>query len=181
MIDIDHFKRVNDRHGHGAGDDVLKFFAALLSLQLRGTDVCARTGGEEFAAVLPETSLEQGACTAERLRRAVEEARVPSDHAAEAICITVSVGAAELQPGESLELLLARADRALYAAKQQGRNRVVSEPRSLPRKAVVAAGEDDGGADEHRRLERLAVEESADHGDERQPEKIDRHDQRRVA
>lgn len=123
MLDIDHFKSVNDRHGHAAGDDVLRFLGAAVSLQLRASDVAGRTGGEEFALLLPETALEQAAATAERLREAVARTPIPTDEAGAPIPVTVSVGVAALRgAGDSLDALLARADDALYAAKRAGRN-----------------------------------------------------------
>ena len=124
MIDLDKFKDVNDRYGHAAGDDVLKFLAVNLSLHSRSTDTCGRTGGEEFAIVLPETALGEALITAERIRAAVERTPVPSDHAEMPIAVTVSIGVAQLARGQSLDQLLEQADRALYGAKRSGRNRV---------------------------------------------------------
>src|SRR6185436_11318492 len=125
MLDIDHFKAVNDRHGHAAGDDVLKLISATFAWGLRDADVCGRIGGEEFAVVLPETGLAQAMQTAERLRLTVAKTAVPTDHAPEPLRVTVSVGVAALSDGESLDELLARADQSLYQAKRAGRNRVV--------------------------------------------------------
>jgi diguanylate cyclase (GGDEF)-like protein len=124
MIDVDHFKAVNDRHGHAAGDDVLRHLAVTLQLALRGTDVCARMGGEEFAVLLPETGMEAGREVAERIRRAVAAARVPSEHAPVPLQVTVSIGVAPFSAQRPLEAILARADRELYGAKRAGRNRV---------------------------------------------------------
>jgi len=128
MIDLDKFKQVNDRFGHAAGDDVLKFLAVSLSLHSRSTDTCGRIGGEEFAIVLPETALPEALASAERIREAVARTPVPTDQSAEPIAITVSIGAATLAPGQSLDALLEEADRALYEAKRSGRNRVASVP-----------------------------------------------------
>ena len=128
MIDIDHFKTVNDRYGHAAGDDVLKFLAVTLSLHSRSTDTCGRIGGEEFALVLPETALAEALKTAERIREAVARTPVPTDQSAEPIPVTVSIGAAALAPAQSLDELLEQADRALYEAKGSGRNRVAGVP-----------------------------------------------------
>jgi diguanylate cyclase (GGDEF)-like protein len=131
MLDLDHFKAVNDRHGHAAGDDVLRFLSTAVALQLRATDVAGRTGGEEFVLVLPETGLEDALASAERVRLTVARTPVPTDEAAQPIPLTVSIGVAALEPGAgSLDELLARADEALYAAKRSGRNRVcVAAPR----------------------------------------------------
>lgn len=125
MLDLDHFKAVNDRYGHGAGDDVLRFLGAAVSLQLRGTDIAARSGGEEFVMLLPETRLAEALATAERVRNAIASTPVPTDEAPEPIRIAVSIGVATLDAGcGSLEELIARADAALYEAKRTGRNRV---------------------------------------------------------
>ena len=124
MLDLDHFKAVNDRHGHAAGDDVLRFMGAAVALQLRATDVAGRTGGEEFALVLPETGLEDALATAERVRLAVAQTPVPTNESPQPIPVTVSIGVAALEPGSTLDDLLSRADEALYAAKRSGRNRV---------------------------------------------------------
>src|SRR6185436_2617533 len=90
MLDIDHFKAINDRYGHAAGDDVLKALGAALARVLRSADISGRTGGEEFAAVLPETGLAQAMQTAERVRQAIAELVVPTDHAREPLRVTVS-------------------------------------------------------------------------------------------
>jgi diguanylate cyclase (GGDEF)-like protein len=126
MIDIDHFKAVNDRYGHAAGDAVLRALAGTLARSLRGGDVCGRLGGEEFAAVLPDESREGAAATAERLRAAVERLNVGSG-GKEWIRFTVSVGvAAYPENGETLSALMKRADARLYHAKEGGRNRMVA-------------------------------------------------------
>lgn len=119
MIDIDHFKFVNDTWGHLRGDEVLKAVAQLLAGHLRGIDTFARWGGEEFAALLPHTNLEEALHTAERLRRAVEGETLDGSGS-----ITISGGVAVCHAGESAQDLVARADRALYRAKQGGRNRI---------------------------------------------------------
>jgi diguanylate cyclase (GGDEF)-like protein len=127
MIDIDHFKRVNDEHGHAAGDELLRALGACLRESLRGSDVCGRIGGEEFAVVLPDEDLEGGAATAERLRRLVEQLAVESEAGGGRIAVTVSIGVAEFpRDGDALEPLLRRADERLYRGKQDGRNRVVA-------------------------------------------------------
>ena len=121
MIDIDHFKRVNDEHGHAAGDEVLRALGATLAASLRGGDICGRLGGEEFAAVLPDEDREGGAATAERLRRVLEQLSVDGGSAREPIRFTVSVGAAAFpQDGGTLEALLQCADARMYRAKEGG-------------------------------------------------------------
>ena len=127
MIDIDHFKSINDRFGHALGDAALRAIAATLRRDLRKTDLCGRIGGEEFALVLPETSLRSAAATAERMRRDVAAARLAAPRG-DAIALRVSIGVAALQPGrQTVEALLAEADRLLYQAKSAGRNRVVAQ------------------------------------------------------
>ncbi len=125
MIDIDHFKSVNDRYGHQVGDEVLKAVSQTLLSGLRKVDILARYGGEEIVALLPETPCEKGAHVAERLRRSVEDLAVPRD-GGEALRVTISLGvAAHPEPrAESDEVLLRWADDALYRAKRGGRNRV---------------------------------------------------------
>ncbi|GAB4435640.1 MAG: diguanylate cyclase [Chloroflexi bacterium OHK40] len=127
MVDLDHFKAVNDNHGHQVGDQVLQAVAQLFAANLRSADVAARYGGEELVVLLPDTGPAQAQQAAERLREAV--GRSPLGGGANPIAITVSIGVAALQGAElreSLELLLARADEALYAAKRAGRNRVMN-------------------------------------------------------
>lgn len=121
LFDADHFKRVNDRFGHPAGDAVLRHFAASLSAAFRQVDVVARVGGEEFAVMLPSTDLE-GACkVANRLRALVASSPIQIDGST--IHYTVSGGVAAMEPGISgLDSLMKRADQALYAAKARGRN-----------------------------------------------------------
>lgn len=130
-LDIDHFKAVNDTHGHDAGDAVLRDVAARLMRGLRPSDVVGRLGGEEFAVVLPETTADAAVMLAERLR--TEVAETPCGGSARSIPVTVSIGAAQahdgIEPGPTgLERLLKQADEALYAAKAGGRNRVVAAP-----------------------------------------------------
>ena len=124
IIDIDHFKNVNDTYGHHVGDEVLRSLARRLADGLRREDLLGRIGGEEFAALLPQTDLEGALLAAERLRLAVESMVVPCD--GWEIRITVSIGASlqEAERVQDLERLLKSADSALYAAKQNGRNRV---------------------------------------------------------
>ncbi|MBL8308110.1 MAG: diguanylate cyclase [Rubrivivax sp.] len=123
MVDIDHFKRINDAHGHPVGDEVLRHAARVLSAGLRERDRLGRVGGEEFVAVLPRATLEQARLVAERMRKAVEDARLAGP--AGELCFTVSIGVAGLRRAETADALLQRADAALYAAKHGGRNAVV--------------------------------------------------------
>ncbi|HEY0957627.1 MAG TPA: GGDEF domain-containing protein [Roseateles sp.] len=121
MLDLDHFKAVNDTHGHAVGDAVLRSFAQRVQAQLRPSDVCARYGGEEFVVLLSGTAELLAVHAAERLRRAVADSPlVPG------VSITVSVGVACWQTGKDAATLLARADAAMYAAKRAGRNRVIA-------------------------------------------------------
>ncbi len=132
LLDIDHFKRINDSYGHQTGDRVLKEVAALVREQLRDSDVLARYGGEEFAALFPETGNEAAVEVAERVRRAVEAA-VFRDDAGQAFPLTISTGIAVFDPQTDDNVLQMRgdylvgqADRCLYMCKEQGRNRVIS-------------------------------------------------------
>jgi diguanylate cyclase (GGDEF)-like protein len=129
-LDIDHFKAINDRFGHAGGDTALKAFAGVCREALRECDILGRIGGEEFAVALPNTGLD-GACTiAERLRALVERLAIPHP-GAEPLHFTVSIGVASCTygdgPAPEVADLLARADKALYCAKEAGRNRVVAE------------------------------------------------------
>ncbi|MDT8878871.1 diguanylate cyclase [Halomonas saccharevitans] len=126
MLDIDHFKRLNDTYGHAAGDLALKAFAATSRDCLRPYDLFARIGGEEFAVMLVDTSPVEARIVLERLRAAVEEIRL--DVQGEMLGVTVSLGLAVMPPQGSLELALSRADEALYRAKHKGRNRLVPAP-----------------------------------------------------
>ncbi|MDO8959412.1 MAG: diguanylate cyclase [Rhodocyclaceae bacterium] len=121
MLDLDHFKRVNDQHGHAAGDAVLKAFAQEVTESLRKTDRAGRLGGEEFAILLPETHPDAAQAFAERLRLSVEALPIPFEGMT--LGITVSIGVTNVSP-EDIESTLRRGDRALYLAKEGGRNRV---------------------------------------------------------
>ncbi len=122
MLDIDHFKRVNDLYGHAAGDEVLRELAAILREQVRNVDIVARLGGEEFVLLFPETPLMGAAATVERIRRLIEERAFKG--VPKGARVTVSVGLVEHERGESLSDVLRRADVHLYRAKNRGRNRV---------------------------------------------------------
>jgi diguanylate cyclase (GGDEF)-like protein len=161
MIDIDHFKAINDEHGHACGDEVIRSLGAILKSQRRTYDYCGRYGGEEFLMVLPETELSDAAVVAERIRGYVEQVAIRCDDGGEdgagadpsagaeatsadaegpnagagskdhsrgrGFSLTASVGAALYRSGESRDAWISRADRAMYAAKQRGRNRVELE------------------------------------------------------
>jgi diguanylate cyclase (GGDEF)-like protein len=125
MIDIDHFKRVNDTYGHQVGDAVLVAVAALLQGQLRPYDTAARFGGEEFVLVLPSTELAAAGAVAERLRKLTANLSFAKEGAAD-LGLTISAGVAIVSPGSIVNAddLIRQADTALYRAKQDGRNRV---------------------------------------------------------
>ncbi|MBK1724127.1 GGDEF domain-containing protein [Thiocystis violacea] len=123
MMDLDHFKRINDGFGHAAGDQVLRDFGFLLRSSLRKGDIAGRFGGEEFLALLPETDLDTAQAVAERLCERVRDNRTLWKD--QILCITVSVGVVAVLPDELLEKAIGRADQALYAAKRAGRDRVV--------------------------------------------------------
>ena len=128
QLDIDHFKAVNDTHGHAAGDLVLQSFADTVRRNVRDTDVLARWGGEEFVLLLCDTPAADAVALMERLRQAVQAMQVPVPQSGGPITVTVSIGLARHTPADPLAGTLERADRALYAAKAGGRNRVVPAP-----------------------------------------------------
>ncbi|MEC4990710.1 MAG: GGDEF domain-containing protein, partial [Oscillatoria sp. PMC 1068.18] len=124
MIDIDYFKRINDTYGHFIGDEVLRTMSKAVLKSLRKVDSFARFGGEEFAILLPETNLETAKDVAERIRQNISQLVIPT--AEQLVQITVSIGVTTCKlKEESLEILLQRADQALYEAKNLGRDRVV--------------------------------------------------------
>ena len=148
MVDIDHFKDVNDEHGHEIGDRVLAWLGGVLARQSRGVDVAARTGGDEFAVLLPDTNAADGRRFADRVVRAVggADADVPSARRhglPDGLELTVSVGVSGAGAADA-GLLMDAAEQALYAAKGEGRNRVVAAdfdaPRSPPRLATLGSG-----------------------------------------
>jgi diguanylate cyclase len=122
MLDLDHFKRINDNYGHLAGDKVLKIIASVLRKRLRGTDFIARFGGEEFVLLMPSTTPASGLKLLETLRASIEAC--PFHFRGEPVTVTLSMGLAAFKPGEHSDLVLKRADQALYRAKNAGRNRV---------------------------------------------------------
>lgn len=124
MIDIDHFKQVNDRHGHAVGDAALRHVAMLLRSALRGTDTVMRWGGEEFAVCVQGIGPDDAREVAEKLRVRIEETPLSLPAADEPLSLTVSIGIAELAVGEHPVQALGRADAALYRAKLEGRNRI---------------------------------------------------------
>jgi len=137
LIDIDHFKRFNDDFGHGVGDQVLRLVAKALRERVRENDLAARYGGEELIAVLPGADLTTCAATAERIRRALADCKITRRSTGERFPgITVSIGVGQFQPGESMEDLIDRCDRALYQAKKTGRNRIVTESELEPERAA---------------------------------------------
>jgi diguanylate cyclase (GGDEF)-like protein/PAS domain S-box-containing protein len=124
MLDADHFKRINDAHGHAAGDRVLAALARAAGSVLRRVDVFARIGGEEFLALLPDTTVAEAAGVAERIHHAIRQTVVTTgENGGAPIQPTVSIGVTALRPGDDLESLLRRVDAALYRAKQEGRDR----------------------------------------------------------
>jgi two-component system cell cycle response regulator len=128
IMDIDHFKAVNDSHGHDSGDEVLREFAGRISANVRGIDLACRYGGEEFVVVMPDTDMELALTVAERLRKSVEETAFAISREPHALHITISIGIAGSEAGsDSADALLHRADQALYRAKREGRNRVVAD------------------------------------------------------
>lgn len=126
MVDVDHFKQINDSWGHEVGDHALTQIARVLQDSVRGCDLCGRWGGEEFLLLLTETALVEVNPLIERLRAAVRNLRVR--HGEAELALTVSLGVAELRPGEGYSQVLNRADAALLVAKRSGRDRCVLAP-----------------------------------------------------
>ncbi|NBC29109.1 MAG: diguanylate cyclase [Spirochaetes bacterium] len=128
MIDIDHFKPINDEYGHGCGDEVIRRIGEVLKTERRKYDYCGRYGGEEFLMVLPNTALPDTAVVADRIRERLGEVVIACDNGrGDEFSITASVGVARYRGGETRDMWIARADRAMYVAKQRGRNRVELE------------------------------------------------------
>jgi diguanylate cyclase (GGDEF)-like protein len=137
LVDVDHFKRINDTHGHAAGDQVLVALARCIERELRATDVSVRYGGEEFTVILPDTPVAGGFVGAERLRAAVA-AMTEREGLPPGVRITVSIGLAAIHADDDGAQLLQRADAALYQAKSGGRNRVVTASVASTRAVAVA-------------------------------------------
>jgi two-component system, cell cycle response regulator len=150
LLDVDHFKTINDRFGHAAGDDVLREIARRMAGQIRGSDISARFGGEEFAILMPNTTLEDACTVAERIRHTVASATftvsglaTPDGRRTQTVAVTISIGLAACRGKDKGEgrgavveatarQLVAAADRALYRAKAAGRNTVVAADREIP-------------------------------------------------
>lgn len=128
LIDIDHFKLVNDTHGHAAGDAALRAVTTAISSHLRSYDILGRFGGDEFLLILPETTLDDATFVAQRIRATLET----SSRSADSHVPTISLGITQHEPDDILQHLLDRADAALYEAKRSGRNRVCQRPRFGP-------------------------------------------------
>jgi diguanylate cyclase (GGDEF)-like protein len=120
LIDVDHFKRINDQLGHAKGDSVLKAMVSLIRKRARKLDLLFRIGGEEFMLLLPDTREADAAAVAEQLCASIAQSALLEGHP-----VTASIGVSELHPGESLDSWMKRADDAMYAAKKAGRDRVV--------------------------------------------------------
>ena len=125
VLDVDHFKSINDRFGHLAGDKVLRLIALQLSRRLRKTDYIGRFGGEEFVVLMPGTTLEQGAIALEELRAGIEVS--PFHFKNEPVRVTISIGYTQFCKGDTLDTVFERADKAMYSAKDQGRNQVIQD------------------------------------------------------
>ncbi len=125
IMDMDHFKSVNDTYGHASGDEVLKTLATVIVKTIRSADLAARYGGEEFVVLMPETDAVRAYEAAERLRKAVESTEFVIPHPESPLRKTISIGYATMQPNDTPESLLKRADTALYEAKNTGRNKVL--------------------------------------------------------
>jgi diguanylate cyclase len=128
MCDVDHFKAFNDKFGHLTGDQVLRLVALSVKQNVKGQDIAARYGGEEFVVALPHTALRSAITLADHIRRAVMTKELMKRSSGERLGhITISIGVAQLRPSDTAQSLIERADNCLYAAKRNGRNRVISE------------------------------------------------------
>jgi diguanylate cyclase len=137
LLDIDHFKSVNDTLGHSVGDQVLKLVARIVTEGVKGQDVAARYGGEEFAVILPRTCLKDAITVAEHIRTTVAgRALINRNNDEKLGRVTLSAGVAELQRNETLASLINRADEGLYMAKRSGRNRVIAKPVTIEAKVA---------------------------------------------
>ncbi len=127
MIDIDHFKKINDQHGHLIGDKMLRFIATTLKEMVKGKDLVARYGGEEFGIILEDTPTSGASILAENIRVAIEESRLKrTDNNRPIGVVTISVGISSIRKGDDNESLIERADKALYHSKNTGRNRITN-------------------------------------------------------
>lgn len=160
LVDVDHFKRCNDEYGHAAGDEALRRVAKLLRGSLRDMDFAARFGGEEFCVVHPATTLDEAQAAAERIRKAIAESTI--DVSGQKLALTISAGAAQAMVKEDTTQLIARADAALYAAKNAGRNRVRVNygdsvgPDSTEGFVAAPSDLDEACGELHRRLQEVA-------------------------
>jgi diguanylate cyclase (GGDEF)-like protein len=137
MIDIDHFKKINDAHGHAAGDDAIKRIAEIINQSIRTTDKAARFGGEEFVVLLREIDQETAVLLAERIRSSIEQTTIK--HGETSIRATVSIGVAINAEGDrDVQDMIERADQGLYIAKKTGRNRTFLMPASREQDARAA-------------------------------------------
>ena len=128
MCDVDHFKAFNDKFGHVTGDQVLRLVATSVKQNVKGRDIAARYGGEEFAVVLPKTAMPQAITVADQIRHAVMTKELMKRSSGERLGrVTISIGVALLRASDTTQALIERADECLYAAKRNGRNRVISE------------------------------------------------------
>lgn len=125
VLDVDHFKTVNDERGHSAGDKVLQELATAIRGNVRKSDFVVRYGGEEMVVLMPGVSLKQGMIAAEKIRAHIEKLRFM--YAGERVPVTVSIGVAEFKAGDASDAVFDRADAALYVAKETGRNQIIGE------------------------------------------------------
>jgi diguanylate cyclase len=142
MIDIDHFKSFNDNYGHLTGDQVLRLVGLALKHSIKGQDVASRYGGEEFAVILPNTALRPALAVADNIRRAVMSKQLKKKSTGEILGrVTISAGVSMLHSGDDVHMLIDRADACLYAAKRNGRNRVICEadPEYIPNNQIQVA------------------------------------------
>src|SRR5262249_29900430 len=145
MIDVDDFKIINDTHGHPAGDGVLQAAANILRSMVRVFDVCARYGGDEFAVVMPNSERASASASAQRIRGSIAASCGRDARLASPSRVTVSIGVADMDAGETPEQILKRADEGLYHAKAAGKNcvRIASSRRVAPRASTASARSDD--------------------------------------